>query len=120
MKGRKQAIKSSSESDSDDDSILNETFNGYSRPAEPKNPKIFDELMKPHNDPFSPRNPSLLETFIEFRQENKQKELKDANASIYAFGKMIVSTICSMQPRNQIKAMQQATDIIMKIKLNEE
>lgn len=47
-------------------------------------------------------------------------EARHANPAVYAFGEMIVSTICSMNSRNQLKAMQQVTDTVMKIKLEED
>ncbi|GBP01070.1 hypothetical protein EVAR_71557_1 [Eumeta japonica] len=47
-------------------------------------------------------------------------EARHKNPAVHAFGEMIVSTICSMNSRNQLKAMQQVTDTVMKIKLQED
>ncbi|KAM7352426.1 uncharacterized protein ACRADG_004945 isoform 2-T2 [Cochliomyia hominivorax] len=63
---------------------------------------------------------SFCEAIETLKKACAQSEVRNANPAVYAFGEMIVSTICSMSSRNQIRVMQQVTDLVMKIKLDED
>ncbi|XP_065357884.1 uncharacterized protein LOC135952035 [Calliphora vicina] len=69
-------------------------------------------------------NPDVDKSFCEAVETLKKtcavNEARNANPAVHAFGEMIVSTICSMNSRNQIKAMHQVTDMVMRIKMEED
>ncbi|KAI8125442.1 hypothetical protein FF38_14397 [Lucilia cuprina] len=79
-------------------------------------PLLRKKLKKSNSDV----DKSFCEAVETLKKACELNEARHANPAVHAFGEMIVSTICSMNSRNQIKAMQQVTDMVMRIKLEED
>ncbi|KAM7352428.1 uncharacterized protein ACRADG_004946 isoform 2-T2 [Cochliomyia hominivorax] len=90
--------------------------------------KIFDDPLD-HPSPLRKickvlTNPEVDNSFCEavklLEKDLTTDDTRSTNPAVYAFGEMIISTICSMNKRNQVKAMQQVTNIVMRTKLDED
>lgn len=93
-----------------------------------EDPQIFEEPLIDssalHKQCRIPTNAEVDRRFCEAVENLKkacvQNEARNVNPAVYAFGEMIVATICKMNSRNQIKVMQQVTDLVMRVKLEED